>query len=96
MGISNNSVSEVIAVDVWFQDHKLCIRLDDGREVAVPLEWFPKLKNANTKEINNWRLIGGGIGIHWTDLDEDIAVQSILQPYSFPLVIKNIAPDTPR
>lgn len=88
MSISSNDISGVVAVDVWFEGYKIYIRLDDGREVAVPLEWFPRFKNADSKKLNNWRLIGGGIGINWPELDEDIAVQSLLQPHSFPLTFK--------
>jgi len=68
----------IIASEVWFQDQKLYIRLDDGREIAVPIEWFPSLRNATDEQRNNWRLIGGGEGIHWKDLDEDILVEALL------------------
>lgn len=67
-----------IASDVWFEDQKLFIRLDDGREIAVPIEWFPSLRDATDKQRNNWRLIGGGEGVHWKDLDEDILVEALL------------------
>ena len=68
----------IIASEVWFQDQKLYIRLDDGREIAVPIEWFPSLRDATDKQRNNWRLISGGEGIHWKDLDEDILVEALL------------------
>jgi hypothetical protein len=68
----------IIASDVWFKDQKFYIRLDDGREIAVPIEWFPSLRDATDKQRNNWRLIGGGEGIHWEDLDEDILVEGLL------------------
>lgn len=68
----------IITSEVWFQDQKLYIRLDDGREIAVPIEWFPSLRNATDEQRNNWRLIGGGEGIHWKDLDEDILVEALL------------------
>jgi len=54
------------------------VLLDDGREVAIPLDWFPTLRDATEKEKSNWRLIGGGEGIHWEDLDEDILVEALL------------------
>lgn len=66
------------AVDIWFDQLKMFVRLDDGREVAIPLEWFPKLRDATEKQKANWRLIGGGEGIHWEDLDEDILVEGLL------------------
>lgn len=66
------------AVDVWFKDRKLFVRIEDGREIAIPLEWFPKLRDATHKELNDWRFIGNGIGIHWEGLDEDISVEGLL------------------
>ena len=52
--------------------------LADGREVTAPLEWFARLRDATDVQRQNWRLIGGGIGIHWEDVDEDISVESLL------------------
>jgi hypothetical protein len=52
--------------------------LTDGREIRVPLEWFPKLRNASPEARRNWRLIGKGIGIHWPDLDEDLSLVGLL------------------
>jgi len=66
------------ATEVWFKELKMFVRLDDGREIAVPIDWFPRLRDASEKERNNWRLIGGGEGIHWEDLDEDILVENLL------------------
>ena len=54
------------------------VRLLDGREISVPLEWFPKLRDATAAQRKNWRLIGGGYGIHWEDLDEDISIAELL------------------
>jgi hypothetical protein len=66
------------AVEIWFDKLKMFVLLDDGREIAIPLDWFPKLRDATEKEKNNWRLIGSGEGIHWEDLDEDILVEGLL------------------
>lgn len=68
-----------IITDVSITDVSLHVILADGREIFVPLEWFPRLKQANDKSRNNWRLIGHGIGIHWEDIDEDIAVETLLK-----------------
>ncbi|MDP2743943.1 MAG: DUF2442 domain-containing protein [Dehalococcoidia bacterium] len=54
------------------------VRLSDGREVNVPVEWFPKLRGATEKQRKSWRLTGKGIGIHWEDIDEDISVAALL------------------
>jgi len=56
----------------------MIVRLDDGREIAVPIDWFPRLRDATEKERNDWRLIGGGEGIHWKTIDEDILVEGLL------------------
>jgi hypothetical protein len=66
------------AVDIWFDELKMFVQLDDGREIAIPLEWFHKLRDATEKQKNNWRLVGQGEGIHWEELDEDILVQGLL------------------
>lgn len=69
---------EPLAVDVTCTDDALRVVLADGREVAVPLVWFPRLLNATPEQRKEWRLIGGGIGIHWESVDEDISVESLL------------------
>ena len=56
----------------------LSVDLADGRSIAVPVEWFPRLANGSAAERNNWRFIGRGEGIHWPDLDEDISVDNLL------------------
>jgi hypothetical protein len=66
------------ASDVSFSESKMILSIEDGREISIPLEWFPKLRNASSEELNNWRFIGNGEGIHWEDLDEDISVERLL------------------
>lgn len=56
----------------------LSVELTDGRTIAVPLAWYPRLAQATVAERDNWRLIGSGRGIHWPDLDEDISVANLL------------------
>lgn len=69
---------EPLAVDVTCTDDALQVILADGREIAVPLVWFPRLLKAKSEQRKEWRLIGGGIGIHWESVDEDISVESLL------------------
>lgn len=69
---------EALATDVSFTNDSLRVALADGREIAVPLEWFARLRDANEDERKDWRLIGGGIGIHWEKIDEDISVSTLL------------------
>lgn len=75
--------SEALAVDVSCSREELKVVLDDGRTVSVPLVWFPRLLSATEKERKQWELIGGGIGIHWEEIDEDISVASLLRPDKF-------------
>ncbi|MGI8656750.1 MAG: DUF2442 domain-containing protein [Pyrinomonadaceae bacterium] len=70
---------EPLAVEVSCTDDSLRVVLADGREIAVPLVWFPRLQKATPEERKEWRLIGGGIGIHWEAVDEDISVESLLR-----------------
>ena len=73
------SPTSVLALDVRFTNDAMVVTLSDGREVSVPLEWFPRLRDATPKQRKNWRLIAKGIGIHWEDVDEDIAVSTLLR-----------------
>lgn len=66
------------AVDVTVSDTLLHVSLADGRELSVPLEWFPRLRDATLEQRQHWRLIGRGQGIHWPDVDEDISVRGLL------------------
>lgn len=70
---------EPLAIEVNCTNDNLQIVLADGREISAPLIWFPRLQQANEKSRKNWRLIGGGIGVHWEDVDEDISVESLLR-----------------
>jgi hypothetical protein len=75
--------SEVTAIEVSCNADELKVVLGDGRTVTVPLAWFPRLLAATPKQRTAWELIGGGIGIHWEAIDEDILVASLLKPESF-------------
>ncbi|MCX7838976.1 MAG: DUF2442 domain-containing protein [Anaerolineae bacterium] len=77
--LSVSSPTAVLALDVRFTDDALIVTLSDGREISAPLEWFPRLRDATPKQRKNWRLIAKGIGIHWEDIDEDIAVSTLLR-----------------
>ncbi len=69
---------EALATDVSFTKDSLRVTLADGREIIVPLEWFTRLRDASDNQKKDWRLIGGGIGIHWEKIDEDISVNTLL------------------
>ena len=83
--------SEVLAVDVSCSDDSLTVVLDDCRTVSVPLVRFPRLLAATSQQRREWEPIGGGIGIHWEAIDEDISIASLLQPERF-MRLANTAP----
>ena len=70
---------QALARDVRFDEHMMHVFLQDGRQVSVPLEWFPRLRNTSERQRKHWRLIGDGIGIHWPEVDEDIAITALLE-----------------
>ena len=74
------SASELTAtgVGVVVSDESLTLTLSDGRTLSAPLAWYPRLTRASAEERGVWRLIGGGRGVHWPKLDEDVSVLSIL------------------
>ena len=70
---------EPLATSVECTSDSLSVELADGRRVTIPLTWSPRLQHATDEQRRNWRLIGGGIGIHWEDIDEDLSVESLLR-----------------
>ncbi|HEX6182753.1 MAG TPA: DUF2442 domain-containing protein [Pyrinomonadaceae bacterium] len=72
---------EPLTVDVSCTEDSLRVTLADGREISVPLVWSPRLQKATPEQRKEWRLIGGGggVGIHWEAVDEDISVESLLR-----------------
>jgi hypothetical protein len=75
--------AEALAVNVACTKDALSVELSDGRTVSIPLAWFPRLLEATARQRADWELIGGGIGVHWDSIDEDISVASLLQPENF-------------
>lgn len=78
MSTSETQLREAMAQGLSVSDDALVVDLADGRTITAPLAWFPRLAHGTPAEWANWRLIGGGEGIHWPDLDEDISVESLL------------------
>jgi hypothetical protein len=69
---------DVFAEVVRFSDDAMTVELDDGRSLAVPLAWYPRLLHGTCAERANYELIGDGQGIHWPALDEDISIEGLL------------------
>jgi hypothetical protein len=78
MSISPTELHASPATNVSVTDDALTVDLADGRTVAVPLAWYPRLVHGTADERANWRLIGRGMGIHWPALDEDVSVENLL------------------
>ena len=74
---------EVLAVDASCTGDTLTVTLSDGRVVSAPLAWFPRLLEATARQRAGWELLGGGIGLHWEAVDEDISIASLLHPENF-------------
>jgi len=73
------SPNSVLALDVHFTEVAMLVSLSDGREISVPMEWFPRLRDATPEQSDKWRFIARGVGIHWEEVDEDIAVTALLR-----------------
>ena len=69
---------QALASDVSFDESAMRVGLTDARIISVPLGWFPRLREATPEQRQNWRLIGGGVGIHWEELDEDLSVRGLM------------------
>src|SRR5215472_7752672 len=78
MNSSTVETREALATQVEISDDTLSVELADGRTIAAPLAWYPRLAHASAEERGSWRLLGGGRGIHWPALDEDISVANLL------------------
>lgn len=63
---------------VWFDDDSLWVELADGRRIGVPLAYFPRLLEASSRQRAKYQMSGGGTGLHWEELDEDISVPGLL------------------
>jgi hypothetical protein len=78
MGILALAADERVA-DLDVSEDTLSVRLMDGRTISVPLVWYPRLLNATASQRKNWQIIGGGYGIHWPDIDEDLSTEGLLR-----------------
>lgn len=67
------------ATEVTVTDDELIVGLADGRRIAAPLAWFPRLLRARPEERRRFEILGNGVGIHWPDVDEDLSVSGLLR-----------------
>ena len=78
MGILAINSDERVA-GVSFDSERLVVDLMDGRTIAVPLAWYPRLLDATPEQRSDWEIAGGGYGIHWPQIDEDLSVDGLLR-----------------
>jgi hypothetical protein len=77
--MSSSTADQVVtATNVRVDDDLLTVELSDGRTISVPISWCPRLSHGTITERSNWRLIATGRGIHWSELDEDISIENLL------------------
>ncbi len=74
----NTLVSKPLAIKLHFDEDTMWLELADGRQLGVPLVFFPRLLNATPEQRGKYTISGGGTGLHWDDLDEDILVENLL------------------
>ncbi len=67
-----------LAKKLSFDSDNMWVELTDGRQLGMPLVYFPRLLNAEPEQLKNYVISGGGTGLHWDELDEDISVKSLL------------------
>ena len=84
MGILGVTADERVA-GVETTEDDLSVRLMDGRTITVPLVWYPRLLHATPAQRKNWSVAGGGYGIHWEDIDEDLSTEGLLRGAPAPI-----------
>ncbi len=78
MGILTLNADERVR-DVSFTEDSISVDLMDGRTISAPLVWYPRLYHATSEQLANWQVSGGGYGIHWPDIDEDLSTEGLLR-----------------
>ena len=72
------SIADERVADVRFEADRLIVDLMDGRTIAVPIAWYPRLCDATPEQRLVWRISGAGYGIHWPEIDEDLSTEGLL------------------
>jgi len=78
MNISTPQADERVK-NVQIQEDTFSVELMDGRTITVPLVWYPRLLKATPEQLQAWEICGGGYGIHWEEIDEDISTEGLLR-----------------
>ncbi len=91
MSILATAADERVA-GVETTEDELKVSLVDGRTISVPLAWYPRLLHATEAQRNNWEIAGGGYGIHWPDVDEDLSTEGLLRGAPAPIPSMAVKP----
>ena len=70
--------TSALAKSVKFDNDMMHVALTDGRIISVPVTWFPLLRNATPDQRNHYEIGGGGMSLHWPELDEDLSVAGLM------------------
>lgn len=84
MAISQIKTDERV-MNLHINDAEITVALMDGRSISVPLAWYPRLLDATAPQRSNWEICGGGYGIHWPEIDEDLSTEGLLRGAPAPL-----------
>jgi hypothetical protein len=90
-----SEVDERVA-DVKFTKDAISVALRDGRTITVPLTRYPRLFHATPAQRKNWRIAGGGYGIHWPDIDADFSTEGLLRGAPAPRPAEDKTPNSTR
>ncbi len=74
-----SETADIRVKSVAIDHERLVVELQDGRAIAAPIAWYPRLKNATPEQRANWQIAGAGYGIHWPDVDEDLSTEGLLR-----------------
>lgn len=77
--LAHRDTADIRVKSVRVDDERIVVELMDGRAIAAPVSWYPRLANATPEQRANWLLAGAGLGIHWPDIDEDLSTEGLLR-----------------
>jgi len=77
--LTQTDAADIRVRNVTLDEDRLTVELMDGRAISAPLVWYPRLANATPEQRSHWRIAGGGYGVHWPDIEEDLSTEGLLR-----------------
>jgi len=77
--LAQTDAADIRVRNVTLDDDRLTVELMDGRAISAPLVWYPRLANATPEQRGHWQIAGGGYGVHWPDIEEDLSTEGLLR-----------------